>query len=58
MLNSEFIVDFFVFYSVSALGKLSHIRLDRLEITKIDNLESLGPVTNLYLQQVHRYLFF
>ncbi|CAB3984349.1 Hypothetical predicted protein, partial [Paramuricea clavata] len=34
-----------------ALGKLTHIRLDRLEITKIDNLECLGPVTNLYLQQ-------
>ena len=38
---------------VSALGRLSHIRLDRLGITKIDNLESLGPVTNLYLQQNH-----
>jgi hypothetical protein len=42
----------FVFYSADALGKLTHIRLDRLEITKVDNLECLGPVTNLYLQQV------
>ncbi|XP_028395146.1 leucine-rich repeat-containing protein 46-like [Dendronephthya gigantea] len=34
-----------------ALGKLTHIRLDRLQITKIENLDCLGPVTNLYLQQ-------
>lgn len=34
-----------------ALVKLSHIRLDRLQISTIENLECLGPVTNLYLQQ-------
>ena len=36
--------------------KLTHVRLDRENITEIDNLELLGPVTNLYLQQ-GRYLF-
>ena len=32
--------------------KLTHIRLDRESITAIDNLDCLGPITNLYLQQV------
>lgn len=32
------------------LLKLSHVRLDRERITEIDNLDCLGPVTNLYLQ--------
>jgi len=37
--------------------KLTHIRLDRESLTAIDNLDCLGPVTNLYLQQVGGYLF-
>jgi len=32
------------------LLKLSHVRLDRERIGEIDNLDCLGPVTNLYLQ--------
>lgn len=32
------------------IRKLTHIRLDRERISKIDNLDSLGNVTNLYLQ--------
>ena len=35
----------------------THIRLDRESLTAIDNLDCLGPVTNLYLQQVGGYLF-
>ncbi|XP_065896767.1 leucine-rich repeat-containing protein 46-like [Dysidea avara] len=31
--------------------KLTHIRLDRESLTAIDNLDCLGPITNLYLQQ-------
>ena len=36
----------------AALLKLSHVRLDREQIGDIDNLDCLGPVTNLYLQKV------
>ncbi|XP_063965082.1 leucine-rich repeat-containing protein 46-like [Lytechinus pictus] len=36
---------------IAGLMKLTHVRLDRENITEIDNLEMLGPVTNLYLQQ-------
>ena len=32
--------------------QLTHVRLDREGITRISNLDCLGPVTNLYLQQV------
>ncbi|XP_067021356.1 leucine-rich repeat-containing protein 46-like isoform X1 [Acropora muricata] len=32
------------------LLKLCHVRLDREQIIEIDNLDCLGPVTNLYLQ--------
>ena len=48
---------FIFLFSADVLGKLTHIRLDRLQITRIENLECLGPVTNLYLQQVHIFLF-
>jgi len=37
------------------LLKLCHVRLDREQIIEIDNLECLGPVTNLYLQNVRTY---
>jgi len=33
------------------LLELSHVRLDREQIGEIDNLDCLGPVTNLYLQK-------
>jgi len=33
------------------IKRLTHVRLDREDITTIDNLELLGPITNLYLQQ-------
>lgn len=33
------------------LLELSHVRLDRERIGEIDNLDCLGPVTNLYLQK-------
>ncbi|XP_033104118.1 uncharacterized protein LOC117106784 [Anneissia japonica] len=36
---------------IESLAKISHVRLDRENIKHIDNLEMLGPVTNLYLQQ-------
>ena len=32
--------------------ELSHVRLDREHLGGIDNLDCLGPVTNLYLQHV------
>ncbi|XP_077979338.1 uncharacterized protein LOC144434696 [Glandiceps talaboti] len=35
---------------IERLMKLTHVRLDRENISEIDNLEMLGPVTNLYLQ--------
>ena len=38
--------------SVKALMELSHVRLDREHLGGIDNLDCLGPVTNLYLQHV------
>ena len=38
--------------SIESIMKLTHVRLDREHIMDIDNLEMLGPVTNLYLQQV------
>jgi len=34
------------------LRKLSHVRLDRENISKLENLELLSSVTNLYLQHV------
>ena len=37
------------------LLKLCHVRLDREQIIEIDNLDCLGPVTNLYLQNVRTY---
>ena len=43
---------YFSLSSIDGLMKLTHVRLDRENITEIDNLELLGPVTNLYLQQV------
>ena len=39
-------------YRAVELLELSHIRLDREQISEIDNLDCLGPVTNLYLQKV------
>ncbi|XP_078376928.1 leucine-rich repeat-containing protein 46-like isoform X3 [Oculina patagonica] len=36
--------------TAAELLKLSHVRLDREQISEIDNLDCLGPVTNLYLQ--------
>ncbi|KAJ8024738.1 Leucine-rich repeat-containing protein 46 [Holothuria leucospilota] len=36
---------------VDKLLRLTHVRLDRENIGEIDNLEILGPTTNLYLQQ-------
>lgn len=48
-----FFIKILIFLSAEALVKLSHIRLDRLQISRIENLECLGPVTNLYLQQVN-----
>lgn len=39
-------------FRASRVLKLTHIRLDRESITAIDNLDCLGPITNLYLQQV------
>ena len=38
--------------SAKVLMQLSHIRLDREQLAKIDSLDCLGPVTNLYLQHV------
>ena len=38
------------------MSKLTHVRLDRENIQQIDDLEMMGPVTNLYLQQVRREL--
>ncbi|XP_020607709.1 leucine-rich repeat-containing protein 46-like [Orbicella faveolata] len=37
--------------TAAELLKLSHVRLDREQISEIDNLDCLGPVTNLYLQK-------
>ena len=39
-----------------ALKNLSHVRLDRENISKIQNLECLTSVTNVYLQHVSRLL--
>ena len=39
-------------YRIAAIMKLTHVRLDRENIGDIDNLEMLGPVTNVYLQWV------
>ncbi|XP_071484230.1 uncharacterized protein [Diadema antillarum] len=36
---------------IDGLMKLTHVRLDRENLVEIDNLEMLGPVTNLYLQE-------
>ena len=35
-----------------AISALTHVRLDREHISKIENLEGLNSVTNLYLQYV------
>ena len=35
---------------VSALADITYLRLPRHNITAIENLECLGPVTNVYLQ--------
>lgn len=37
--------------TAAELLELSHVRLDREKISEIDNLDCLGPVTNLYLQK-------
>ena len=42
----------FLLYRATELLELSHVRLDRERIGEIDNLDCLGPVTNLYLQKV------
>ena len=39
-------------FLTEAMHTLSHVRLDREKITKIENLELLTSVTNLYLQHV------
>ena len=39
-------------HRAAELLKLTHVRLDREKISEIDNLDCLGPVTNLYLQKV------
>jgi len=41
-----------IFDRADSLLRLSHIRLDRENIKCIENLDCLGPVTNLYLQWV------
>lgn len=43
-------------HRAAELLKLSHVRLDREQISEIDNLDCLGPVTNLYLQKVRVFL--
>lgn len=45
------------FLRAAALLKLSHVRLDREQISEIDNLDCLGPVTNLYLQKVSHVVY-
>ena len=39
-------------HRAAELLKLTHVRLDCEKISEIDNLDCLGPVTNLYLQKV------
>lgn len=43
-------------HRAAELLELSHVRLDREKIIEIDNLDCLGPVTNLYLQKVSQCL--
>lgn len=51
-----FILRCFCYYCRAAeLLELSHVRLDREQIGEIDNLDCLGPVTNLYLQKVRSF---
>ena len=42
-------------YRAVELLQLSHVRMDREQINEIDNLDCLGPVTNLYLQKVSSF---
>lgn len=37
--------------TAAELLEVSHVRLDREKLSEIDNLDCLGPVTNLYLQK-------
>ena len=39
------------------IKRLTHVRLDREQISSIDNLELLGPISNLYLQQVCVFVY-
>ena len=44
---------------LEAIQKISHLRLDRENISEIDGLELLGEkLTNIYLQQVRLFLTF
>ena len=46
-----------IFYRLQELSKVSHVRLDREQITSMDLELFSGSVTNLYLQHVSKPFF-